>query len=224
MKYPYAYLGVRKIFSSRILALIGGVALFIGTCLAIALTASLKGATESELASGGVLAVVSLAIILASSVLMIIAFIFNIIGLSKASNDEPSFRIALFAVLMNILVLGFGSMFSSMQNQFMASLMNAGSTVLDLAAFVFTIQGIRRIAVQLDDESMDSKGNTLFKVLLAVFTLEFIANLIVAIFGGHTASVIAAVIATVAAVLTIIEYILFLVYLGQAKKMLANAQ
>ena len=66
--------------------------------------------------------------------------------------------------------------------------------------------------------------NNLFKILLVVLILEFIANLIVAIFrGAQTASIVASVVAVIGAILTIIQYVMFLVYLAKARKMLANA-
>ena len=224
MTYPNAYLGVKRLFSSRILALIGGFAMLISLSFAIILDAVPEEATGGDLATGGLIAVLALSFMLVSAVVLIISFILGITGLSKASLDEPAFRVALFATLANIIIVGFGSMFTSMNNSFMASLMNSFSTIADLIIFIYIILGIRSLAAQIGDDVMDRKGNNLFKILLVVLILEFIANLIVAIFrGAQTASIVASVVAVIGAILTIIQYVMFLVYLAKARKMLANA-
>ena len=52
--------------------------------------------------------------------------------------------------------------------------------------------------------------------------LQFIARMVVVIFGGQAASVTAAVIALIAVVLSFVQYILYLAFLAKAKKMLAE--
>jgi hypothetical protein len=223
MKFHYAELGVKKIFSSRIIALFSAVALLIAGFFGI-ITLLLAKASGDQAAMAGVFGVLMLAFMLAGSVMMVVSFIFNIIGLTRAAKDERTFTIALFAIAANILFVGFGGIFSTANNAFMASLMNAFSTVAEMVAFLYTIQGIRKLAVRIGDTEMDNKGVNLFKIMLVVIVFEFIGNLIVLIFGGQTASVIAAIVYLAAVVLTIVEYVLFLTYLSKAKKMLANAK
>lgn len=225
MKYPNAFIGVKRLFTSRVLAMIGLCALLVSTSIALVISAIPKNSADSVTAAEGILAVLAITFMMVSCVIMVVSFILGITGLSRASIDEPVFRIALFATAANIIFIGFGSIFSSMQNNFMASLLNSFSTIADLITFIYTIQGIRSLAIKLGDEDIDRRGNNLFKILLVTIIVEFIANLIVVIFqGANTALVIAGVIAIVCVLLTIIQYFMFLVYLVKAKKMLANAE
>lgn len=226
MKYPYAYIGVKRLFTSRILAIIGGFAMLASTFFALILNADPEYATKKEVSANDLVAMLVLVFLFASCVILVAAYVLGIVGLSKASIDEPAFRIALFTTVANIAIVGFGSMFSSMNNDFMSSLMTSISTIADLIIFIYTIQGIRSLALKLGDKDMDRRGNTLFKVLLVVIIIEFIVNVIVAIFQGANiaVAVIAAILSVAGVVLTIIQYIMFLVYLAKAKKMLANAE
>lgn len=224
MNYPNAYVGVKRLFSARILSLIGGVAMFISLTFALVLKAFPENITKGEAAAGGGLAVLALTFMFIACIVLVISFILGMTGLSRGSVDEPLFRTALFAMLANIVIVGFSSMFTSMQNPFMASVMDSLSTIADLITFIYTIQGIRSLASKLDDKDMDERGNTIFKVLLCVVIIELIANIVVAIFHGvQAAAVVAGIIAVIGTVLTLVEYILVLVYLAKAKKMLANA-
>lgn len=224
MTYPNAYIGVKRLFSSRILALIGGFAMFISVTFALVLKAFPENATKGETAAGGVFAILALTFMFIACVVLVISFILGVTGLSRGSMDEPLFRIALFAMLANIVIVGFSSMFTSMDNPFMASVMDSLSTIADLVVFIYSIQGIRSLATKIGDNAMDERGNTIFKILLCVVVVEFIANVIVAIFHGvQAAAIVASIIAIIAAILTLVEYILVLVYLAKARKMLANA-
>ena len=225
MKYPNAFIGVKRLFTSRVLAMIGLFALLVSTSIALVSSVILQNSADRGAAAGEILAVLALAFMMGSCVIMVVSYILGITGLSRASIDEPAFRIALFATAANIIFIGFGSIFSSLQNDFMASLLNSFSTIADLFTFIYTIQGIRSLALKLGDKDIDRRGNNLFKILLVAIIVEFIANLIVVIFqGAKTALVIAGVIAIVSVLLTIIQYFMFLVYLVKAKKMLANAE
>ena len=225
MKYPNAYIGVKRLFTSRVLAMIGLCVLLVSTSIALVISAIPKNSADSVTAAEGILAVLAIAFMMVSCVIMVVSYILGITGLSRASVDEPAFRIALFATVANIIFYGFGSIFSSLQNYFMASLLNSFSTIADLIVFIYTIQGIRSLAIKLGDKDIDRRGNNLFKILLVTIIVEFIANLIVVIFqGANTAIVIAGIIAIVCVLLTIIQYFMFLVYLVKAKKMLANAE
>ena len=69
---------------------------------------------------------------------------------------------------------------------------------------------------------MDRKGNTLFKVISLVLLLGITANIMVVVFGGTDGSVAAAVFSMVSTLLSLVQYVLYLSYLGKAKKMLAE--
>ena len=151
----------------------------------------------------------------------IIAFILNIVGITKASKDEESFKMALYALIGGIILSVIGSAFTNV-NGYVSSIMQALQVVADLLVLLYVIQGVRYLALKLNRPDIDQKGQNLFKIIFCVLVLQFIARMVVVIFGGQAASVTAAVIALIAVVLSFVQYILYLAFLAKAKKMLAE--
>ena len=224
MKFPNAANGVKKIFTAEILSLISGICMFVMIVLLVVALAAAKavsggadGAAAGAVASGAGTLVFGIG----SGVLAIIAFILNIVGISKASKDEESFRMALFAVIGGIILSVIGTAFNSV-NGYVSSIMQALQVVADLLVLLYVIQGIRYLSLKLNRPDIDQKGQNLFKIIFIVLVLQFIARIVVIIFGGMAASITAAIIALIAVILSVIEYILYLAFLAKAKKMLAE--
>ena len=224
MKFPNAANGVKKIFTAEILSLISGICMFVMIVLLVVAPAAAKavsggadGAAAGAVASGAGTLVFGIG----SGVLAIIAFILNIVGISKASKDEESFRMALFAVIGGIILSVIGTAFNNV-NGYVSSIMQALQVVADLLVLLYVIQGIRYLSLKLNRPDIDQKGQNLFKIIFIVLVLQFIARIVVIIFGGMAASITAAIIALIAVILSVIEYILYLAFLAKAKKMLAE--
>ncbi len=224
MKFPNAANGVKKIFTAEILSLISGICMFVMIVLLVVALAAAKavsggadGAAAGAVASGAGTLVFGIG----SGVLAIIAFILNIVGISKASKDEESFRMALFAVIGGIILSVIGTAFNNV-NGYVSSIMQALQVVADLLVLLYVIQGIRYLSLKLNRPDIDQKGQNLFKIIFIVLVLQFIARIVVIIFGGMAASITAAIIALIAVILSVIEYILYLAFLAKAKKMLAE--
>ena len=224
MKFPNAANGVKKIFTAEILSLISGICMFVMIVLLVVALAAAKavsggadGAAAGAVASGAGTLVFGIG----SGVLAIIAFILNIVGISKASKDEESFRMALFAVIGGIILSVIGTAFNNV-NGYVSSIMQALQVVADLLVLLYVIQGIRYLSLKLNRPDIDQKGQNLFKIIFIVLVLQFIARIVVIIFGGMAASITAAILALIAVILSVIEYILYLAFLAKAKKMLAE--
>ncbi len=224
MKFPNAANGVKKIFTAEILSLISGICMFVMIVLLVVALAAAKavsggadGAAAGAVASGAGTLVFGIG----SGFLAIIAFILNIVGISKASKDEESFRMALFAVIGGIILSVIGTAFNNV-NGYVSSIMQALQVVADLLVLLYVIQGIRYLSLKLNRPDIDQKGQNLFKIIFIVLVLQFIARIVVIIFGGMAASITAAIIALIAVILSVIEYILYLAFLAKAKKMLAE--
>ena len=224
MKFPNAANGVKKIFTAEILSLIAGICMFVMIVLLVvalaaanAVSGGSDGAAVGAVASGAGTLVFGIG----SGVLAIIAFILNIVGISKASKDEESFRMALYAVIGGIILTVIGTAFNNV-NGYVSSIMQALQVVADLLVLLYVIQGIRYLSLKLNRPDIDRKGQNLFKIIFVVLVLQFIARIVVIIFGGMAASITAAIIALIAVILSVIEYILYLAFLAKAKKMLAE--
>ncbi|MER2080152.1 MAG: hypothetical protein ABS876_01360 [Ruminococcus sp.] len=224
MTFPNGADGVKKIFTAEILGLIASVCFFITAILTITTVAAAVGASGGSdaaavgaVASGAGVVVLSLG----GLVLSIISFILSLVGINKASKDEPSFKMALYAIFAGIALAVLAGVFSG--NSVVNGIIQALQVIAEVVVTLYVIQGIRVFAQKLNNAEVDKKGETLFKIIMVVLALEFIARIIVAIFGGSAASVTAGIFALVAVVLSIVQYILYLSLLAKAKKMLAES-
>lgn len=216
MTFPNAYQGVKKIFLAQILALISVAALLITSFAALGTIGAAAGGSDAGAVAGlGITAIFGIGYL----VLALLAFIFQIIGISKASKDEPAFKIALYLIIAGIAVSIIGGFMA--EGSVIKSIFTVATDVINLAITVYVIQGIRNLAVKLGNTEMDNKGNNIFKIIIAVYVCIFIARIVSMISGGTATSVIAAVFAIIAAVLSIIQYVIYLIYLNKAKAMLA---
>jgi len=219
MRFPNAASGVKKIFTAEILALISEILLIIaGFMVVVALAATNTNGNES-LALG---TLAGFAIFgFGASVIAIIAFILKIVGISQASKDENSFKTAIICLIIGIVGSLVYSIFQT-SSPTVASIGNLIYQLMNLFVTIFVISGIIKLADQLNDGVVSAKGSTLLKLITVIYALTIIANIIVLILGGYAVSIVAAIIYLIALILTVVQYIMYLVYLANAKKMLAE--
>ena len=216
MKFQNAFEGVKKIFAAEILSLIGSVcatvmlALLVGASIA----AANSPATGAAASLGGMAVLV-----VAVTVLAIIAFIFKLIGVIKASKDEPSFKVVLYLIIAGIVVSVVSGIFSG--NATVKGIASILNDLVNLGITVYIIQGIKNLAAKLGDENMVKKGDTIFKYILAIYILVIIAQIVSLILQNTTGLIIVLVIIVISGILNVIQYFLYLGYLSKAKKMLA---
>ncbi len=220
MKFENAAKGVKKIFSAEILSLIAGIFTAVATILIIPLAASAKLESGAGLLASGFGMV---ALVTAAAVLIIIAFIFHIIGISNAAKDEPSFKTAIIFLIVGI-VTSMVSAFTQAGVPVLSSILDVVSKICSLCVTLFIIQGVINLAEKLNNDEIANKGRNLFKIITAMYVLMLIAYVLVAVFRANpVTATIAIVMVVIAMILSVIQYILFLVYLSSAKKML-NAE
>ena len=208
-------------FKAQILAIFGTVFLALSAIFTILLSSSGNTGTAND--SNSFLAVMMIVAFVVFTAVTVVAAIMHLIGLVRAGRDERAFRTALFAIIVNMVFIVLGTIFSGMKNDTMSSLMNLFSTIMDMVAFLYVIQGIRNLAIELGNDKIDRMGGNIFKIILIVLVLEFTANIIVLIIGGQTFGIVAGVVALIAAILSFVQYILYLIFLARGVKMLANS-
>ena len=214
-KFKNAAKGVKRIHTAEILGLIGAILTVIGAIAAVITLASMVvDSAEGTVFAGGAAAI----FMIGAGILMIIAFIMNLVGVSNASKDEGSFKTALIFIILGIVGACVSSIFSA--NATVSTIGMMITSVSNLLVTVFIIMGIIKIADKLNNDSVSNKGANILKMIIVVNVLDIIANLIVLIMGGQTASVVAGIIAIVAGVLNVVQYFMFLSYLSKANKML----
>ena len=216
MKFQNAFEGVKKIFAAEILSLIGSVCATVMLALSVgALISAANSSATGAAASLGGMAV----LVVAVTVLAIIAFIFKLIGVIKASKDEPSFKVVLYLIIAGIVVSVVSGIFSG--NATVKGIASILNDLVNLGITVYIIQGIKNLAAKLGDENMVKKGDTIFKYILAIYILVIIAQIVSLILQNTTGLIIVLVIIVISGILNVIQYFLYLGYLSKAKKMLA---
>jgi len=213
MRFPNAYKGVSKLFLAEILMLIGSIVGIIAAVLLLAAySADPNGLVEGALATMGVSSIV----MVASTVLAIIGFILNIVGLVQAKKDDGGFKLALIFALICIALSIVSSILANV-NPNVAGWMEFVVTIFELCVFEYVVVGIMSLANQLGDQGMVSFGAKI-RMLISIL---YIVLLIIRLFGNINVT-FAGVVGIVGAILELVVYIGYLIYLAKAKKMLAK--
>ena len=217
MRFPNAAAGVKKIFTSEILSLISGllsvIAAIGGVVLAAAATSadnSSDAAAAAGLAGLGIFAVFGIG----AAILLVIAFILKLVGINKAKVDEPAFKTAMIFVLVGIVATLIGGFIN---NDTVKSIFDIISSVASLCVTLYIIQGIKNLADQLNDGAVSAKGSKIFMLIACIYCIRILASII-----SLFAPTVAGILELVGAIVSLVQYIIFLTYLSQAKKMLAK--
>lgn len=210
MTFPNAFSGVKKIFTAQVLMLIGTILLAIVGVSAGAVVSS--GASISINVGAG-LGAGAAAVALISAILILVAYVMNLVGLYQSGKDEARYLKPAFIISIIVLVLAIiGGFFSD--NLSVQTTIRTISSVAQLIVMILTIIGIGELAKQLNQMQVASFGN---KVLILVIVGQVI-SLIAGIIGSGNAAM---AVAFVGSIFTIIAYVAFIVFLSKGKNMLS---
>ncbi len=213
MRFPNAYKGVSKLFLAEILMLIGSIVAIIASVLLLAAySASSGGSVDGALATMGGSSIA----LLAAGVVTIIAFILNLVGLVQAKKDDDGFKLALIFTLICIALSIVSSILTSI-NPYMSGWLEFVGTIFELCVFEYVVIGIMSLSNQLGDQKMASFGAKI-RMLISIL---YIVLLIIRLFGNINVT-FAGVVGIVGAILELVMYIGYLIYLAKAKKMLSK--
>jgi len=221
MKFPNAYQGVKKIFTAEILSLIGAACMIIFAVFGVVALAGMAAASGDTVLTGGVgLAVFGLA----GGILSLIGMLFLMIGTKRAAQDEPIFNQAYMYILCSLILTLASLIISSIWPY--GTWDNMSTTVANILAMIatiFIISGVQNLAKQLNRPDMVAAGNTYMILLIVVYAVQIIVRIIPVFFGANAAaSRVVGILSLAAEIASLIVYILYLVFLGKAKKMLAE--
>ena len=225
MKYPNAAKGVKRIFTAEILGLISSILLVVGFILMIPAVLVAKNVAEGmEGAAIGATLAMGVFVLIAG-VLSIIAFIMNIVGISNASKDEENFKSALLFLILGLVAKAASITIGRFVKDAAVAtgMLDSASSLLNIFVTIFVISGIVKLADRLNRGDISAKGTNVLKILIAVNVLSLIASFVASVMGGPVASGVSLVLAIVSAVLSLVQYIMYLSLLGKAKKMLIES-
>ena len=222
MRFPNAAKGVKNIFTAQILQLIGAICEIIGF---IILVGGLMAADATKGSNAGVAALLggsmgSMLLLAAYSILSLIAFIMQIVGIVNAKKDEESFKSALICLIIGIVATIIGGLFMRLSRVVFALFMSVGS-LMGAFVIIFIISGCIKLADQLNIGDVSTKGSNILKMIVVIAGLSVILSIVSSFMMANVAIMVTAMIlAVVSVVLSIVQYIMFLTFLSQSKKML----
>ena len=211
MKFPNAFAGVKKLYIAEILAIIT-LAFTLITAIAAFFTIGVidegvEAAVNPSLAVTGVFAIIT-------AILFLIAFVLDLVGLSQAGKDEPTFKYALCAAIIGIVAsAASGFLSEGTGKELLTLLYEIAMNLLE----VFSIAGIMALAKKSMNPDMERRGTFLLKLILTVIIIANVADLIYRFFANG-----AVVLGIIAIVIDLIASLLYLGYLNRARKMLAE--
>ena len=200
MKFPNAYVGVRKLFLAEIF----------GILLYIVLLLSARNLLSNAFSSALPWVILGISLVLAC---------FRFLALGRAAIDEPIFGKAQLANLLSFVL--------SVVNTFVDNnYLSLAQAVASFCVMLFIVNGIIRLAERLNDFSTGNRGK-LVKTMMFVLIISPFLLLIPAISSskGRGSGALFLVLAVVGIlVLLLISYVLYLSLLHRAKTMLAHTK
>ena len=223
MKFPNAAKGVKKIFNAEIISLIA--ALIGGAGLILGLIGASKETGESV---GTTLLAVSGALLIVSGIALLVAGIMNIVGFIQAAKDEEGIKRAVLCAVFSAL-FAFVAAFFENQTGFLGGLgtvLSSIATVLNMLVALFMIGGLMNLSAKCNRPDMVKRGHSILTTIVVSYLITLALALSILIrFGAYTSSFGAGVInwlSGLSALFTVFIYVLELIYLAKAKKMLAE--
>lgn len=198
MKYPNAYRGVKKIFSSDVFAMITIV------CLLLALIPPL-----------------GLPLMIVAGCLSIVSYVLLVVGICQAAKDEPTFLQARTAVIV-ALICSLLRLFID-EGNLLYSIISLIESIASLCCSVFVIRGIIELARSLKNLRMSERGRKLIRLILILTICAFVLRLIASILTvSQTALVLAFILLLAYSAFSIAVSIKKLSYLNEATTMLCS--
>ena len=222
MKFPNALNGSKKLFLAEILALITSILVIIGALTAFsAVKANTDEGAVGSLIGGG-------ALLLIGAIVGILAIIFQFIGVTACSKDEPKFKTALAALIVSLVA----SVISSFTNGIVKYIFQAIDIIAGIVAIYFIITGFISLANKLERSDVASFGKTVLFISIGVLALSAILTVVAGILSPSDVTNLTAdkissyktaqIFSIVTAVLGIVQSVIYLIFLNKSKEMLAE--
>ena len=216
MKFENAYKGIGKIITAEwfsILATITGIVSFIFGATAWA--AEHENIKELFDYSIGGFAIVGLVTLL----FLALSFIINIIGLATAGKDDSEFTKALVEILIAVVATGVGAYLGE-KNDLIKTICNAITSIISTIVMMHVVNGIANLADKLFNTKMINRGKTVTVIIMITFVISMLGEMIVKYIFKDPKMNINVILTIASMVMHIVQYIAYMIYLGQARKML----
>ena len=203
---PTLQKGLKRLYSSSVLQIIAALLAIVG---AIAVIIGLVSAVSSSDATGGLVAAgIGGILAIVSPILVIIAAILSLVGIINVSRENLRFKIALYAVLANI-VLTIINIFVSRSSAVAGAVITLLAAICNVVMFLYVCNGIKEVGRKLGRNELLSGYNAVVIFYLLSAILSFI--------GGFLAlTVIGYVLQLIGSLCSLIAFFLYMGYLRKA--------
>ena len=223
MSFPHAAKGISKIFFSEMITLISGIALAIMILITAANADTFKADNPNELATGLVIG------FFAAGAVFFISFIIKVIGYFQASRDEEGFTRAIILAIITVVLLIVANILQPQNNvvmQWIYTVVLVAAETTHMVVIVSAVGGMVNLSYKCRDEGLVRRGNTIIKIVSAIYALNIvliILNRILFFINPDILKTFNLIIKLLVAVLTVIQYILYITYLANVSSMLKES-
>ena len=142
------------------------------------------------------------------AILSIVGLVLVLVGLYKAGADDEGYKTAFIISIVNLVV----GTISGFTGGVLGTILTIISTILELAVVYYVVTTTGNLAHSRGNDELSAKGQTVWKLYLICAVASIIIALLsfIPLLGG--------VLAFVLAIVQIIAYILYLIFLNKAPK------
>ena len=214
MTFPKAERGIKIVFLAQIsfmLASVFSTASAIGNMINYYIYINFP---KEELLLAPFLIIAILAVIF-----LLAGFALTIIGVLKASGENENFKVALYSILFGVALSIIGMIWSG--DNAVGTITGLLTTLTSFLAIIYVIQGIRSISLKLDKPEMEQTGSRLYTLFSVFYVIETCSNIAILIFNDNSSFIIVSLLQIFFNIMSVVQYLIFMLYLRKAIKMLA---
>ncbi len=218
MKYPNAAKGINKIYIAEILSIFGAVLTIVMVIMASANHVNLSSSGE-EAAQALQAAKIGAPFVIVAVVMMLVmlaAYILNLVGIINASKDEAGFKRALW-VLLASMAFSIAASILENGNPRIANWLKVPSTLFELVVVIYVLEGIGNLASNLGKKQIVDMYAQCRTWFMCALILAAAAQIFVSI--GDTGSALNTTSGIASGLLQIAAYVFYLRVLNKARLM-----
>ncbi len=219
MRYPCAYEGVGKIGKAAIITIAVTVIGIITDLIGILAADSLKQLNQL---GGGIppVAVVISILAVPMAIMALVGMVIRILGVRKASQEEPEFNLAFWMILIQIII--------SVINGFIADdcrgaklFVEVASDFLGLLAAIFIIKGIKSLADHLENSEVGGGAALVRNAFVIAYVIGIAGRIVSYIaFKSDNFYLVTGVEGLISGIIILAVYLYYIKFLKKAEAML----
>ena len=217
MKFPNTFKGIKKIWIAEMLMLLAAV---LSIVLVFVIAGNSVVIDDAVVVNTEAVKTPTAIIGIGAAVIILVAFLLNLIGIINCRKDDKNFINALIATLLGV-VCGIINAIWGESKPRLGSWMEFVMVMESCYASYYVLTGVSKLSEAYPDEATKKLVDKSRNWLLGSFSLSAGLKLIVDIFNIQDGTP-KTIMAIVAALAEIISYVIYLMALNKSKKMLAK--